>query len=52
LLANNPNPTEDEIAEYPATCALHRTNNIVKAIQYASAKIGVLTASTNLNLYD
>lgn len=49
LLANNPNPTEEEIRWGISgnLCRCTGYNNIVKAIQYASAKNrGVETAST------
>jgi aerobic carbon-monoxide dehydrogenase small subunit len=49
LLQNNPNPTEDEIRWGISgnLCRCTGYNNIVKAIQYASAKMrGVETAST------
>ena len=49
LLANNPNPTEDEIRWGISgnLCRCTGYNNIVKAIEYASAKMrGVPTAST------
>lgn len=49
LLVNNPNPTEDEIRWGISgnLCRCTGYNNIVKAIQYASAKNrGVETAST------
>jgi len=49
LLANNPNPTEEEIRWGISgnLCRCTGYNNIVKAIQYASAKMrGVETAST------
>ena len=49
LLANNPDPTEDEIRWGISgnLCRCTGYNNIVKAIQYASAKMrGVETAST------
>jgi aerobic carbon-monoxide dehydrogenase small subunit len=49
LLANNPNPTEDEIRWGISgnLCRCTGYNNIVKAIKYASAKMrGVETAST------
>ncbi len=49
LLANNPNPTEDEIRWGISgnLCRCTGYNNIVKAIQYASAKMrGEETAST------
>jgi len=49
LLADNPNPTEDEIRWGISgnLCRCTGYNNIVKAIQYASAKMrGVPTAST------
>jgi len=49
LLANNPNPTEDEIRWGISgnLCRCTGYNNIVKAIQYASAKNrGVEPAST------
>lgn len=49
LLANNPNPTEDEIRWGISgnLCRCTGYNNIVKAIQYASAKMrGEPTAST------
>jgi len=49
LLANNPNPTEEEIRWGISgnLCRCTGYNNIVKAIQYASAKNrGVPTAST------
>lgn len=49
LLANNANPTEDEIRWGISgnLCRCTGYNNIVKAIQYASAKMrGVPTAST------
>jgi aerobic carbon-monoxide dehydrogenase small subunit len=49
LLANNPNPTEDEIRWGISgnLCRCTGYNNIVKAIQYASARNrGVETAST------
>jgi aerobic carbon-monoxide dehydrogenase small subunit len=49
LLANNPNPTEDEIRWGISgnLCRCTGYNNIVKAIQFASAKMrGVPTAST------
>jgi aerobic carbon-monoxide dehydrogenase small subunit len=49
LLENNPNPTEDEIRWGISgnLCRCTGYNNIVKAIEYASAKMrGVETAST------
>ncbi len=49
LLANNPNPSEDEIRWGISgnLCRCTGYNNIVKAIQYASAKMrGEPTAST------
>ncbi len=49
LLANNPNPNEEEIRWGISgnLCRCTGYNNIVKAIQYASAKMrGVATAST------
>jgi carbon-monoxide dehydrogenase small subunit len=49
LLANNPNPTEEEIRWGISgnLCRCTGYNNIVKAIKYASAKMrGVETAST------
>jgi carbon-monoxide dehydrogenase small subunit len=49
LLANNPDPTEDEIRWGISgnLCRCTGYNNIVKAIQYASAKMrGVETPST------
>ncbi len=49
LLANNPNPSEDEIRWGISgnLCRCTGYNNIVKAIQYASAKMrGLETAST------
>ncbi len=49
LLANNPNPTEDEIRWGISgnLCRCTGYNNIVKAIEYASAKMrGVPTVST------
>jgi carbon-monoxide dehydrogenase small subunit len=49
LLANNPNPTEEEIRWGISgnLCRCTGYNNIVKAIEYASAKMrGVQTAST------
>ena len=49
LLVNNPNPTEDEIRWGISgnLCRCTGYNNIVKAIEYASAKMrGVETAST------
>jgi aerobic carbon-monoxide dehydrogenase small subunit len=49
LLANNPDPTEDEIRWGISgnLCRCTGYNNIVKAILYASAKMrGVATAST------
>jgi len=49
LLANNPDPTEEEIRWGISgnLCRCTGYNNIVKAIQYASAKMrGVETAST------
>ena len=55
LLANNPNPTEEEIRWGISgnLCRCTGYNNIVKAIQYASAKNrGVEPASTEPNLSD
>ena len=49
LLANNPDPTEDEIRWGISgnLCRCTGYNNIVKAIKYASAKMrGVETPST------
>ena len=49
LLANNPDPTEEEIRWGISgnLCRCTGYNNIIKAIQYASAKMrGVATAST------